>query len=394
MRFVPRGRGALKIHAENIVVRLVLENGAEGYGEGAPREDMTGETAVGAAGKIVGLYLPGLKKLDPVSFGEAVWAAAGLRVARGGCEVSNAARCAVELALLDAYGNAFKAGLDALRDVLPGIGGQGGSPAAPRVAVIPVLGRVRSWAAFRFFRVLGFRSFKLMFGPAGDKRSWDIAAALGRSARRGRLSLCADARGSWTAEEAPILIARLKRLGFSAVEQPVAAGSLAGFSLSPSRVGEVEITADESLRTPGEAERLASGRACDSFLVGLSKCGGLFPSLQVVAVAGRHGLRCHLGAAECETGILAAAQGFFLGIAPGLASVAPSLSRLHLKRNIVRRTPGPGGLAGPWPRRGCGLGVIVDRKQLQALADKLYEIDLAPSGAIAPDAADRPGGGP
>lgn len=381
MRFGPRGRAAGKPRAENIIVRLVLENGTEGYGEGAPREGQTGETVESACAKVAKLYIPGLKKLDPVSFEEAAWAAAGLKVVREGGEVSSAARCAVELALLDAYGKAFGTGLEALQESLPGIGGEGGSPAAPRVAVIPVLGRVRSRAVFRFFRVLGFRNFKLVLGSAGDKRSWDVAAALGRSARRGLLSLCVDARGAWKAEEASALIARLKRLGFSAVEQPVAAGSLASFSLSRSRGGDVEITADESLRTPGEAERLASGRACDSFLVGLSKCGGLFPSLQVVAVARRHGLRCHLGAAECETGILAAAQDFFLGIAPGLASVAPSLSRLHLKRNIVRRPPGPGGLAGPWPRRGCGLGVAVDRKRFQALAEKLYEQDMAAAGA-------------
>src|SRR4030042_677114 len=111
-RFVFRPRAVERRFADNIIVKLVLEDGTEGYGEGAPREGVTGETAESAARMIAGLYAPELRKLNPVSFREAAWAAAGLKVVREGLVVFNSAHCAVELALLDAYGKAFGAGLD------------------------------------------------------------------------------------------------------------------------------------------------------------------------------------------------------------------------------------------------------------------------------------------
>jgi len=372
-RFASARRIAGRRPGENIIVRLVLEDGTSGFGEGAPREAVTGETVESAARMIAGLYAPEVEKLDPLSFREAAWAAAGLRVVREGRTVYNAARCAVELALLDAYGQAFGAGLGALKESIPGIGGEGESSAAPLVASVPDLGKLKTKLAFMFFRIFGYRSFKVKLGPPADKGSWAAAAFLARRARRGRLALGADAEGAWTAEEAPGLIARLARLGFASVEQPVSAEDLAGFARSRSAGDGIEVTADESFRTAGEAERLAAGRLCDALHVGLSKCGGLFPSLQVVEVARRHGLGCRLGAAYGETGILSAAQGFFREIAPGIVSVEPSLSRLFLRPNIVRRPPGLVGLAGFWPRRGCGLGVRVDEKKFQDLAEKLYE---------------------
>lgn len=372
-RFAPRRPEGGRRAEDNIIVRLVLEDGTAGYGEGAPREAVTGETVESAARMIAGLYAPEAEKIDPVSFGEAAWAAAGLRVVREGRTVHNAARCAVELALLDAYGKAFGAGMDALKESIPGIGGEGGSSAAPLVASLPRLGKFGSRAAFLFFRIFGFRSFKVTIGAPSDKISWSAAASLARKTRRGRFAIVADAEGAWTAEEAPGLIARLARLGFASVEQPVPAEDLAVFARSRSEGTGIEVTADESFRTAGEAERLAAGRACDGLMVGLSKCGGLFPSLQVVEVARRHGLRCRLGAAEGETGILSAAQGFFREIAPGFVSVEPSFSRLFLRPNIVRRPPGLGGLAGFWPRSGCGLGVRVDEKKFQDLTEKLCD---------------------
>jgi len=382
-RFVFKHAAAARRRTDNIIVRVVLEDGSEGFGEGVPREYVTGETPDGACRMIARAYAPDLGKLDPVSYGEAAWAAAGLRVVREGPAVFNSARCALELALLDAYGNAFGAGLDSLRKTLPGIGGEGGSPDASRVAVIPFLGRLGAWAAVGYFRLRGFRSFKVKLGGAEGSRDWRLAERLGKRGRGGRLTLIADANGSWTPAEAAARLECLTRLGFVSLEQPVSPERLAGFtrSLQPNR--GIEITADESVRTPGEAERLATAGACDAFQVRLSKCGGLFPSLQVVEIARRHGLRCRLGAMVGETGILAAAQEFFLEIAPGLASVEPPLPRLLLRRDIVRRPPAFAVREGARKRRRPGLGVAVDRRMLLRFAVKIHE-EAFRSGRISP----------
>src|SRR5713226_4517711 len=88
---------------ENVVVRCVLEDGTEGFGEGVPREYVTGET-IDQAMALLGRsdLAPHLE--DCRDFRQAVAVAERLRLAPvpgddRHCQ-GNAARCALELALL------------------------------------------------------------------------------------------------------------------------------------------------------------------------------------------------------------------------------------------------------------------------------------------------------
>src|SRR5262249_23252334 len=96
-----------RAETDNLVVRCVLDDGTEGYGEGVPREYVTGETIDFAINLLRRSDLAG--QLGPCrDFPEAVALAERLQLApvpgadRGG--QGNAARCAVEMALLDAFG--------------------------------------------------------------------------------------------------------------------------------------------------------------------------------------------------------------------------------------------------------------------------------------------------
>src|SRR5262245_10197065 len=91
---------------DNVLVRCVLDDGTTGHGEGVPREYVTGETIDSALELLTRSELRA--QLDPCpTFGAAVALAERLRLApvpgdERGC-MGNGARCAVELALLDAY---------------------------------------------------------------------------------------------------------------------------------------------------------------------------------------------------------------------------------------------------------------------------------------------------
>src|SRR5262245_4461736 len=95
---------------DNILVRCVLDNGTEGFGEGVPREYVTGESIDSAIDLLRRSDLAA--QLEPCrDFPQAVALAERLRLAPvagddRGCQ-GNAALCAVELALLDAYGRHF-----------------------------------------------------------------------------------------------------------------------------------------------------------------------------------------------------------------------------------------------------------------------------------------------
>ena len=95
---------------ENVIVRCTLSDGTVGWGEGVPREYVTGESADSALDLLRDSDLK--KQLESCpDFGSAVRMAEQLRLAQvpgddRGCQ-GNAARCALELAVLDAFGRSY-----------------------------------------------------------------------------------------------------------------------------------------------------------------------------------------------------------------------------------------------------------------------------------------------
>src|SRR5437868_2814807 len=93
-----------RTETDNLIVRCVLEDGTFGYGEGVPREYVTGETIDSAVALLQRSDLPAQMAPCP-DMTAAIALADRLRLApipgdERGCQ-GNAARCAVELALLD-----------------------------------------------------------------------------------------------------------------------------------------------------------------------------------------------------------------------------------------------------------------------------------------------------
>src|SRR6185312_16263489 len=92
------------------LIRCVLEDGSTGHGEGVPRDYVTGETIDSSFDLLKRSELAAQRE-DCRDFEQAVALAERLRLApvagdERGCE-GNASRCAVELAVLDAYGRHF-----------------------------------------------------------------------------------------------------------------------------------------------------------------------------------------------------------------------------------------------------------------------------------------------
>ena len=96
--------------SENLVVKVTLEDGTAGFGEGVPRSYVTGETVEstftdlesGDWARFVG---------RPSSFPDVIANLDGLTLPRIESDprgmTGNAARCALEMAILDAYGRHF-----------------------------------------------------------------------------------------------------------------------------------------------------------------------------------------------------------------------------------------------------------------------------------------------
>jgi muconate cycloisomerase len=365
--------------SENLVVRVDLDDGTSGYGEGVPRSYVTGETiestfealakcewprAIGRPGsfadvvaKLEGLSLPVIED-DP-------------RGMRG-----NAARCALELAVLDAYGRAFGVSLGEAVALSTAQGlERNARPTSVRYsAAITAESRRKERISAIKFRVYGFRDVKAKVGVAGQddaSRLEGLRRILGR-----RMDVRLDANEAWRADELLAKVAPLLRFRPSLLEQPVAHAEVDALAELRPRLG-LPVMLDESLCGWPDGVAAIERGTTDYFNVRLSKCGGLLPSLRLIGLARRNGLGVQLGCHPGETAILSAAGRHVASRVAGIRYLEGSYDRHILRSNVTAEdlTFGYGGRARPIP--GPGLGVRVDPGLLAAMTTETREIDHA-----------------
>jgi muconate cycloisomerase len=354
---------------DNLLVRCVLADNTQGFGEGVPRDYVTGETIESTFAL--------LRQSDLVSqlgrcgdFRDAVALAECLKLAAvpgddRQCQ-GNAARCAVELAILDAYGRRFGMPLAAVTSLLaPGL-----YEPRPWVrysgAITSAHGFKVRLAAWRMW-VYRFRHIKVKVGIAGQ----DDVARLRRIRRRvgARTDLRVDANEAWLPAEAVERIRALEAFGISAVEQPVAHADVDALAEVRKQV-QTPIMLDESLCSRVDAERAVASKTCDLFNLRLSKCGGFIPALRLAQLARQHGLGYQLGCQVGETAVLSAAGRAFASSVGQLRYVEGSFDR-HLVREALGTediTFRWGGWAPALARP--GLGILVDPAALERVTTR------------------------
>lgn len=365
--------------SDSLIVRATLEDGTEGFGEGVPRSYVTGETiesAIGAAGSIDLARAIG----DPANFEQAVDRIDAVSLPdieddpRG--MFGNAARCALELALLDAYGLRFgRSASDAVRHLLRGRSYLRPGPVSVRysgaiTAEDPRKERISAWK----MRLYGFEQVKVKVGVSGQ----DDPARLRRFRRilGPRMDLRLDANESWSAGELLDRVGPLRRSRPSALEQPVPHAEVEALAGLRPRLG-IPVMLDESLCGEPDGRRAVALGLADLFNVRLSKCGGIGPTIRLIDLAFRSGLGVQLGCHPGESGLLSAAGRHLASNLDGLRYVEGSYDRHVLAENLTTPdiTFGFGGRA--WPIPGPGLGVKVDPGRLDRLTVSRRDISHA-----------------
>ncbi len=340
----------------NVFVRVRLEDGTVGYGEGVPREYVTGETVEGALEALCERQVPvalGRSLSDPDDVVSLIDEIPG--VAPDG-SLDTAARCAIELALLDAAGKHF--GLSVAHWL-----GEKPASSVHYDVVLPFSSPRKVAALALVIRALGVRQVKAKVG--GDLEKELESLRILRRVLGDSIDLRVDANCAWTADEALEAIARLRPHRISAVEQPVAGDDLDGLRRVTAATEEA-IIVDESLRTLDEARELASAAACDAFNIRVSKCGGLLNSVRIASVAAENGLFCVVGAQVGESGILSAA-GRHLAAQVRPRYLEGSGGRLLLKQDVTKENVLPGRRGRARTPLGAGLGVEVQPGVLELL---------------------------
>jgi L-alanine-DL-glutamate epimerase-like enolase superfamily enzyme len=362
--------------SENLIVRATLADGTQGYGEGVPRPYVTGETIDSAFARLLAFDAAGALGV-PADFATCVARLEVLTLPETRADprgmAGNAARCALETALLDACGRCFGASVgDAVRRSESARDWRSASPQPVRysgaiTADDPRRERISAWK----MRVYGFRQVKVKVGVAGQDdpaRLRALRRILGR-----RMDLRVDANEAWSAEELIERFEPLRPFRPSVLEQPVPHAEVGRLAELRPRLG-VPLMLDESLCGWPDAVRAVDARLTDFFNVRLSKCGGIFPTLRMIDLARRSGLGVQLGCHPGETGLLSAAGRHVASNLTGISYLEGSYDRHVLRANVIREdiTFGYGGRAAPLG--GPGLGVTVDPEWLERLAVRRVEI--------------------
>ena len=292
-----RAKQALKVRGARVVhdastfalVRVVTDEGVEGFGEVSATAAWSGEDAVTATHFVRDLLGPALvgRPLAPIE----AHATELDRILRGNWFT----KAGVSTALWDALGRTRGVTVAELL----------GGPFRREVPVkISLSGDGDDLhAAYETALGLGFRAFKVKVGRDPDA---DVARiALARELSGDAALLGADANGGWPLPVALATVPRLAESGIAFIEQPVHADDLEG--LREVRGLGVPLVADESVYSPADVGRIGRLGAADVVSVYVGKSSALERAVESARLAHELGLDVVIGA-NGEMGLGAAAQ--------------------------------------------------------------------------------------
>lgn len=366
-----RHASATRRHSDNLVVCCQLSDGTEGWGEGVPRDYVTGESIGGSAGQLRATPLADQLDGECRSWSDVLGLCQRFEPSTPdedprSCR-SNALRCAVELSILDAFGRVFREPFSRVTwhcDEAAEIR-RDRQQVRYSGAITAASARAEMISGLKM-RLYGFAQCKVKVGVGDDEtRLRRIRRLVGS-----RMDLRVDANEAWSPKEARVRMRSLARYGVSCFEQPVPHDEVDALA-ELRRELSVPVMLDESLTGLPDARRAIEHQTCDLFNIRLSKCGGFVNSLRLAALARSAGLGFQLGCHPGETGLLSAAGRHWAGSVDHIRYLEGSYDRHVVRESLIREdiTFGYGGRAPALT--GPGLGVTIDRPALQRLGQSL-----------------------
>jgi L-Ala-D/L-Glu epimerase len=349
--------------SDSIVVQVRDESGIEGFGEGAPREYVTGETQANALAHIAKTLWPSVAHRLIALCSAANMLPEFVPDAAIAQTVSDgASRSALELAILDL---ALRLRKLPMAHLLP--------PRRQTVSYSGVItaGSLETVARYaRQMKLIGLHHVKVKVSGDDDvKRVRIVRETMGPD-----VSIRIDANAAWNFDQAVSTIRALKPFGVVSVEQPLPRSMLSESAMLRGEVG-VPLMADESLVTMRDAEKLIEAKAFDFFNIRISKCGGLARSQRLAKLAAQNGVRLQVGSQVGETAILSAAGRHLAASIDTIEFVEGSYGTMLLAEDVTN-DPVRFGYRGEAPVfRGLGSGITVLEDRLRKYATSIIDLN-------------------
>jgi o-succinylbenzoate synthase len=301
----------------NIIVKILTDYEAVGWGESSPSKRVTGETAETVL-QTIDRFAPKLVGKCPLRIENDV------EIMDSTVLGNPAAKAAIDMALHDILGQTARKPLyrliggyrtEVLTDITLSI-------KPPKQMAQDAQRAVKN----------GFKALKVKVGINPDEDVERIK--LIREAVGCEIQLRIDANQGWRSEQAIEALNKMDEYDVQFAEQPVPADDLEGLK-KVRKSSPIPIMADESVHSPEDALRLIRADAVDSINIKLMKCGGIVKARKIAAVAEAAGLPCMIGCmGESEIGIAAATH---LAAAVKNIQYADLDSDLLLKDKLVKK---------------------------------------------------------
>jgi L-alanine-DL-glutamate epimerase-like enolase superfamily enzyme len=266
-------------NAENVLVKIITDNGITGFGECSPYMAINGESQDTCF--MVGQYFAKLfKGKNALAIEERI--AEMDKLIYGNSSIKSA----FDIALYDIASQ--NAGVPLYKF----LGGENNKTIITDYTVS--IGEISKMAADAVkIKEQGYPAIKVKLGQNGKKdveRIKAIRAAIGDS-----IPLRIDANQGWSVEEAIETLNALAPFGIQHCEEPIPRWDFMNLP-KVKKASPIPIMADESCGDEHDAERLLNIDACDYFNIKLGKAGGIFKALKIVELAKKKNLHMQVGA--------------------------------------------------------------------------------------------------
>jgi len=345
--------------ANNIIVEVIANQGeTKGYGEGAPRRYVTGESQESVIKTINHLLQEDSFpwELNDVS---QIWDFVDRLPDR---KEHNSAICALEMALLDALGKSQDI------NIIEYFPKDFSSNTIYYGATIPLANNQRIIEVCRLIKNMKINKLRLKMGKDFEQNKEAIETM--RLFFGDDYDLRIDLNGAWDYETAYNHIPLIKKYNVKVVEQPMMPGDpgIVKFAEIMQDIGVI-LMADESACSLADVKKVVKDEYYKMINVRLSKCGGFRNSLKIISYLRTRGLSFQIGCQLGESGLLSAAGRVLSLLCQDALYYDGSYDAFLLKENTTRENLsfGPGGKAGPLD--GPGLGVKINRESLMRLSN-------------------------
>lgn len=351
-----------RAYVNNIIVEIIAEQEKIiGYGEGAPRSYVTGESIESTVKSIRQFIKHDMfpRKLHDIS---QIWSFVDdITCGRG----HNAAICALETALLDALGKSQDRHIIDYfsKDFITGNVYYG--------APIPLDNHQKIMEICRLIKKMKINALRMKLGKNLEQNKTILETV--HSVFGGDYDLRVDINCAWDKKLAFIHIPLIQKYNVKAIEQPMMPDdpNIADFADQMQNIGVI-LMADESACSFDDVEKIVKEGHYKMINVRLSKCGGFKNSSRIIDYLRLNGIPFQVGCQLGESGILSAAGRVLCLLCRDAVYYDGSYDEFLLKENVTFENVSFGEEGKADPLSSPGLGVTVSS---QGIKNITYDSD-------------------